>query len=64
MRRESRGSHVRRYGRVARILIEDESLSDTELAKRADVNVQTAQYCRLAFNEVREALRVDGWRKG
>ncbi len=61
MTRQSRGGRERRYGRVARILLDDENLPDEELAKRADVDVDTAKYCRLAFNEIREALRSKGW---
>jgi hypothetical protein len=43
-------------------LLEDENLSDEELARQAEVDVVTARYCRIAFIEVREALRLKGWR--
>ena len=51
-----------RYGRIAHILLEDENLSDEELARQAKVDVVTARYCRVAFVEIREALRLRGWR--
>jgi hypothetical protein len=56
------GGLEHRYGRVAHVLLEDENLSDEELARQAEVDVVTARYCRIAFIEVREALRLKGWR--
>ena len=56
------GGLEHRYGRVARILLEGENISEEELARQAEMDVVTARYCRIAFIEVREALRLKGWR--
>ena len=58
---QSRGGRLLRYGRAAQILVDDEKLSDAELAKRADMKESVAKYCRLAFTEIREVLRNKGW---
>jgi hypothetical protein len=61
MKRESRGGRTRRYGRVARVLLENDALPDEELARRADVHINTVKYCREAFTEIREAFVNHGW---
>jgi hypothetical protein len=60
----SRGRRERRYGRAARILLDDENISDEQLAnKLADMDEATASYCRLAFNEIKQVMIENGWRK-
>jgi hypothetical protein len=60
MKHQTRGGRVNRYGRVASVLLEDDSRSDEEVAKLADVAISTAGYGRLALKEVREQLRLKG----
>jgi mannose/fructose/N-acetylgalactosamine-specific phosphotransferase system component IIB len=58
---QSRGGRWRRYGRAAQILIDNDDISDEELAKKADMKESVAKYCRVAFNEIRQVLLNKGW---
>jgi hypothetical protein len=62
MKQQSRGGRKNRYGRFAEAFLNNEKLTVEALAKQADVSIGTAKYCRAAFNAIREALLLKGWR--
>ena len=62
---KQKGKRDRRYARVARILISGDAagkvLSDEHIAAETNLSKETVRYCRIAYDEIREVLRSNGW---